>query len=263
MFYLPVTILESVKKAILLDDPATKMMITQKRVDINYLIPTQDRIDKELLEDRIEQFKDEIETPLELLSSWDSKYYYVIDGHHRVIAATRIGKYNLPAYILETNRFSQYENGLKNLPIAALGPQGWHQIKIESLYPREFVYSSLYKKIEKSKGNLKELLELIPDAPSLEVLRESLNRLLDPKTIPQEGEQIIELIKSRFGLTLGEMFILLTTIPWKKELQEVLERRIRRLKLIPDPKIKQKRVFLKGLLLRLREETKSTSATDR
>lgn len=67
-------------------------------VDVNRLIPTQTKIYADELKGRVYELRRGLAEPIVTIKK--DKWYFVIDGHHRVVAARRIGAKKLDAYII-------------------------------------------------------------------------------------------------------------------------------------------------------------------
>ena len=73
--------------------------LSRGEVNIRNLQPTQDKVYMDELESRTYEIKQGLAEPLIVLRR-NSKQI-LIDGHHRAVAANRIGEYNLDAYIID------------------------------------------------------------------------------------------------------------------------------------------------------------------
>lgn len=76
-----------------------KTKIRRGKVEIARLIPTQSRIYADELKGRIHELKRGLAEPIVVIKK-DSRYY-LVDGHHRVVAALKLGIKELDAYIIE------------------------------------------------------------------------------------------------------------------------------------------------------------------
>ncbi len=75
--------------------------IVRGRVNVENLIPTQTRIYADELEGRIYELKKGLAEPIVVIKK-DGRFF-LVDGHHRVIAAQRLGIREMEAYILEVD----------------------------------------------------------------------------------------------------------------------------------------------------------------
>lgn len=76
--------------------------VTRGEVNIDELIPTQGKIFADELEGRIYELKKGLAEPIIVIHKPDR--WLLADGHHRVVAAKRIGIRKIDAYILEVPR---------------------------------------------------------------------------------------------------------------------------------------------------------------
>jgi IMP dehydrogenase len=73
--------------------------INRRIVEINGFLPTQKRIFADELEGRMRELKRGLAEPILLI--WKKPQPILVDGHHRVVAAQRLGITRLDAFILE------------------------------------------------------------------------------------------------------------------------------------------------------------------
>ncbi len=85
--------------------------VERGNVKISSLIPTQSKIYADELRGRIYELKRGLAEPIVVLRKGSK--YYLMDGHHRVVAASRIGIKELEAYILSVP--SDVELGIEKL----------------------------------------------------------------------------------------------------------------------------------------------------
>lgn len=71
------------------------------KVEISKLIPTQSKVYADELNGRIHEIKRGLAEPVIVIKK-DSRYF-LVDGHHRAIAAMKLGIDKLEAYIIEVN----------------------------------------------------------------------------------------------------------------------------------------------------------------
>jgi len=76
-----------------------KVEVERGKVEINRLIPTQTKVYADELKGRIHELKRGLAEPIVVIKK-DNRLY-LIDGHHRAVAAMRIGIKELEAYILK------------------------------------------------------------------------------------------------------------------------------------------------------------------
>ncbi len=88
-----------------------KTTVKRGKVETARLIPTQTRIYADELRGRIHELKRGLAEPIVVIKK-DSRYY-LVDGHHRVVAAAKIGIKELDAYIIEVPR--EVELGIEKL----------------------------------------------------------------------------------------------------------------------------------------------------
>ena len=74
------------------------VIIERARIEISALIPTQSKIYADELKGRIYELKRGLAEPIVVIKKGSK--YYLMDGHHRVVAASKIGIKELDAYIL-------------------------------------------------------------------------------------------------------------------------------------------------------------------
>ncbi|MCD1295134.1 hypothetical protein CUJ83_09000 [Methanocella sp. CWC-04] len=77
--------------------------VTRGEVDINDLKPTQSKVFADELEGRIYELKKGLAEPIIVIRK-PSNVLILADGHHRVVAAKRIGVKKIDAYILELSK---------------------------------------------------------------------------------------------------------------------------------------------------------------
>jgi len=75
-----------------------KINIIMKDVVVKNLIPTQTTIDEDELQGRIYEMKRKLNEPIIVLSANNKEY--IIDGHHRALAAVKLGIDKIHAYVL-------------------------------------------------------------------------------------------------------------------------------------------------------------------
>jgi len=75
-----------------------KINIIMKDVVVKNLIPTQTTIDEDELQGRIYEMKRKLNEPIIVLSVNNKEY--IIDGHHRALAAVKLGIDKIHAYVL-------------------------------------------------------------------------------------------------------------------------------------------------------------------
>jgi len=85
-------------KKMLEDIHNCKIDIITRDVVVKNLIPTQTSIDKDELQGRIYEIKKKLNEPIIVLSANNKEY--IIDGHHRVLAAVKLGIDKIHAYVL-------------------------------------------------------------------------------------------------------------------------------------------------------------------
>ncbi|AAB89984.1 MULTISPECIES: CBS domain-containing protein [Archaeoglobus] len=76
-----------------------RTVVRRGKVETARLIPTQSRIYADELKGRIHELKRGLAEPIVVIKK-DSRYY-LVDGHHRVVAAAKLGVKELDAYIIE------------------------------------------------------------------------------------------------------------------------------------------------------------------
>ncbi len=76
-----------------------RTVVRRGKVETARLIPTQSRIYADELKGRIHELKRGLAEPIVVIKK-DSRYY-LVDGHHRVVAAAKLGIKELDAYIIE------------------------------------------------------------------------------------------------------------------------------------------------------------------
>jgi len=76
-----------------------KTEVKKGKVEIARLIPTQTRIFADELRGRIHELKRGLAEPIVVIKK--KSRYYLVDGHHRVVAAMKLGIKELEAYIIE------------------------------------------------------------------------------------------------------------------------------------------------------------------
>ncbi len=74
------------------------VIVERGKIDIYSLIPTQSKIYADELRGRIYELKRGLAEPIVVIKKGSK--YYLADGHHRAVAATKIGLKELDAYIL-------------------------------------------------------------------------------------------------------------------------------------------------------------------
>ena len=99
---------------------SVKITITKRVILISDLRPTQPKIYADELEGRINEIQRGLAEPLIVLRRPD--YYILIDGHHRALAAKKLGLQQFQAYILEMDKESELglEKHAKELGIYTL-----------------------------------------------------------------------------------------------------------------------------------------------
>lgn len=80
----------------------TEITITRGDVNINELVPTQSKIFADELEGRIYELKKGLAEPIIVIHK--PNRWMLADGHHRVVAARRLGIEKIDAYILEVSK---------------------------------------------------------------------------------------------------------------------------------------------------------------
>ncbi|HID42660.1 MAG TPA: CBS domain-containing protein [Archaeoglobaceae archaeon] len=88
-----------------------KIEVSKGVVEVKRLIPTQTKVYADELKGRVYELKRGLAEPIVVIKK-DSRIY-LVDGHHRVIAARRMGIKNLDAYIL--NVPGEVELGIERL----------------------------------------------------------------------------------------------------------------------------------------------------
>lgn len=88
-----------------------KTTVRRGKIETARLIPTQTRIYADELRGRIHELKRGLAEPIVVIKK-DSRYY-LVDGHHRVVAAAKLGVKELDAYIIEVP--SEIELGIEKL----------------------------------------------------------------------------------------------------------------------------------------------------
>lgn len=73
--------------------------LSRGEVNVRHLQPTQDRVYMDELESRSYEIKKGLAEPIIVLRR--SEKLLLVDGHHRAVAANRLGYYNLDAYIID------------------------------------------------------------------------------------------------------------------------------------------------------------------
>ncbi|MCX8172570.1 MAG: CBS domain-containing protein [Archaeoglobaceae archaeon] len=81
------------------------------RVDVSKLIPTQSKVYADELKGRIHEIKRGLAEPVIVIKK-DSRFF-LVDGHHRAIAALKLGIEKLNAYIIEVN--GEVELGIEKM----------------------------------------------------------------------------------------------------------------------------------------------------
>ncbi len=88
-----------------------KATVTREKVEIAKLIPTQSKIYADELRGRIHELKRGLAEPIVVVKK-DSRLY-LVDGHHRVVAASKLGLKELDAYVISVP--SDIELGIEKL----------------------------------------------------------------------------------------------------------------------------------------------------
>ncbi len=88
-----------------------KTNVRRDKIEIAKLIPTQSRIYADELRGRIHEIKRGLAEPIVVIKK--DLRFYLVDGHHRVVAATKLGIKELDAYIIEVP--SNVELGIEKL----------------------------------------------------------------------------------------------------------------------------------------------------
>ncbi len=88
-----------------------KVNIRKERVEIAKLIPTQSKIYADELRGRIYELKRGLAEPIVVIRK--NARLYLVDGHHRVVAASRLGIKELDSYVIEVPE--KIELGLEKL----------------------------------------------------------------------------------------------------------------------------------------------------
>jgi len=81
----------------------THVAVRKKKISIDKLVPTQPKVYADELEGRIYELGHGLTEPLIVIKKPNGKLI-LVDGHHRVVAANRLGIKNLNAYILELEK---------------------------------------------------------------------------------------------------------------------------------------------------------------
>ncbi|MDI9610905.1 MAG: CBS domain-containing protein [Archaeoglobales archaeon] len=81
------------------------------KVEVSKLIPTQSKVYADELKGRIHEIKRGLAEPVIVIKK-DSRFF-LVDGHHRAIAALRLGIEKLDAYIIEVN--GDFELGIEKM----------------------------------------------------------------------------------------------------------------------------------------------------
>ncbi len=88
-----------------------KATVTREKVEIARLIPTQSKVYADELRGRIHELKRGLAEPIVVVKK-DSRLY-LVDGHHRVVAASKLGLKELDAYVISVP--SNIELGIEKL----------------------------------------------------------------------------------------------------------------------------------------------------
>ncbi|MEM4156619.1 MAG: ParB N-terminal domain-containing protein, partial [Archaeoglobaceae archaeon] len=81
------------------------------KVEVSKLIPTQSKVYADELKGRIHEIRRGLAEPVIVIKK-DSRFF-LVDGHHRAIAALRLGIEKLDAYIIEVN--GDFELGIEKM----------------------------------------------------------------------------------------------------------------------------------------------------
>ncbi len=89
----------------------TKVEVKNQRIDVDRLLPTQTKVYADELRGRIYELKRGLAEPIVVIKK--GEHFYLVDGHHRVVAAKKIGVDKLDAYVLEVPK--DVELGMEKL----------------------------------------------------------------------------------------------------------------------------------------------------
>lgn len=103
----------------------TKIELSRGVVEVKRLIPTQTKVYADELRGRVYELRGGLAEPIVVIEK--DKRHYLVDGHHRVVAARRIGVRMLDAYILKVP--SEVELGIERL-VRRMNIKGLNDIEV-------------------------------------------------------------------------------------------------------------------------------------
>jgi len=80
-----------------------KTCLTENKVPINYLKPTQDKVYADELEGRKYEIERGLAEPIIVVKK-NKTQYLVVDGHHRLVASNQMGNSEISAYVITLNK---------------------------------------------------------------------------------------------------------------------------------------------------------------
>jgi len=89
----------------------TRVEVKNQKIEVDRLLPTQTKVYADELRGRIYELKRGLAEPIVVIKK--GEHFYLVDGHHRVVAAKKIGVEKLDAYVLEVPK--DVELGMEKL----------------------------------------------------------------------------------------------------------------------------------------------------
>ncbi len=118
------------------------LRVKKKEVEVTKLRPTQNKIQADELVGRMYELKKGLAEPIIVIKKKNDDYYILIDGHHRAVAAYKMGIPKLDAYViyLDTDKKLGIEKtaetiNLKSLDdIKIVDDEGENSVKLNKIY---------------------------------------------------------------------------------------------------------------------------------
>jgi len=174
------------------------IVVNRGEVDINDLVPTQGKIFADELEGRIYELKKGLAEPLIVIHK--PGRWLLADGHHRVVAAKRLGIQKIDAYILEIPKDIPPGNGKIG---AGLGPEdagrhpgaGLRQASAHRNNRKALMKDRKATSPKSWRGGAWRATDMAED-----VLDEVYSVIVDRKENPKDGSYVTSLYRDPKGL---------------------------------------------------------------
>jgi len=184
------------------ENPGLRVLISYEEVEVAHLISMRASLGIEVVAERKDQIQIGLDMPLEIFRG---RLSYLINGHHRAVAAydRKIDRHS--AYVINTNERTKREadhfDPLSERVLCSPGVWELSKYQYPNFEPREERLSDFRKKLKRLCRHLDRKVSQVPTHPLTRNLRDLLVKML----AFEEFETTVDQLEFYFGLNLGDL----------------------------------------------------------